>query len=80
MSKLSVTYNIHYDILLESVSEIQSYAHNLIHQFRLIGIHMEHWSVYYVPDVCTVQGRPLVLGSCGEPDLVVHHNMHHPTY
>ncbi len=64
------------DVLLEAVAELEGELHHPHRGFGVVAVHVEDRRLHHLGDVGGVDARPAELGCGGEPELVVHDDVH----
>ncbi len=64
------------DVLAEGLPELEREPHHPDARFGVVAVHVEDRRLHHLGDVCRVHGRPADLRRGGEPELVVHDEVH----
>jgi hypothetical protein len=71
----SISNDVDKDILLEALAIFNCDLHAFVENIRLIGVHMDYWSIHSLRDLSTVIGRTRLVGIRCESNLIVYDDM-----
>lgn len=79
MSISSIPDNIDYHIFVEFLSVLKGKSHHSVNHLRVIRIHVENRRTNGFGNLSGIQPRSPIPRTGREPDLIISHNMDHPS-
>ena len=75
----TVSNDVDENVLFEFLFVGNCHLHASVQQVRLIGVYVNYRCPDDLSNLCAVKRGSTLPGRCREPQLIVHHDMNHPT-